>query len=404
MKTLPLYAIVFFAFMGTSMILLGFTSSILAPDSTLLPADTTLSTRTLYLGILLAMSPLGQLFGAPILGTLSDKWGRRPLIFSTLFLTAISYIIIANSLTPFSLITLTIFLFIAGFSTGNVTVAQSALADTSEGQARTIRFGYVTMVASVGFVIGPVIASILTDSSIVSWFNPSTPFWVLAASFFFFTIWVLSTFKETLLPEKRITQSVKESLKSLAKIGSEPSLKPLFILNLITFIGTFGFCRLYPQFLVNHFQISHQHLCYAVVNFDFPIILVTLFAIRPLIKRYHLYSLYKAATTFLIIGTLLILAAPTFTWTWLFIYPVAIGHGIVMPVTTSLISQGATPTQQGVALGTNTSLLVISQLIAAMMGMGLTQIHLKLPLTIVCGVLILALYRISTLSRNLQKE
>ena len=80
----PLYVVVFVGFLGYSLMITVFTPMILANDNGMLPATSSAPTRSIVLGLLLCLYPLGQFVGAPILGALSDRLGRRPVLIGSL--------------------------------------------------------------------------------------------------------------------------------------------------------------------------------------------------------------------------------------------------------------------------------------------------------------------------------
>ena len=97
-RLLPLYAVIFAGFVGYSLMITVFTPLLLHPGSALLPPRTATGTRSLILGGLLALYPLGQFFSSPMLGSLSDRVGRRPVLLASLSLTTGCYALIVWSL------------------------------------------------------------------------------------------------------------------------------------------------------------------------------------------------------------------------------------------------------------------------------------------------------------------
>jgi MFS family permease len=79
-RLLPLYAVIFVGFAGYSLMITVFTPMLLRSDSPFIPAGYPMHTRTIALGILLCLYPLGQFLGSPILGGLSDRFGRKPVL------------------------------------------------------------------------------------------------------------------------------------------------------------------------------------------------------------------------------------------------------------------------------------------------------------------------------------
>jgi DHA1 family tetracycline resistance protein-like MFS transporter len=174
---LPLYIVVFMGFIGYSLMITVFTPMLLRSDRAMLPAGTLLSTRTILLGLLLCLYPLGQFIGSPILGTLSDRFGRRPILLVSLAATTACYVLISLAITVNSLALLAIASMIAGLAEANIVTAQSAIADVIPPEQRNRYFGYIYMAVSLAYIIGPLGGGKLTDPKLVSWFSDATPFW-----------------------------------------------------------------------------------------------------------------------------------------------------------------------------------------------------------------------------------
>ena len=156
-----------------------FTPMILRNDNGMLPAGSSLTQRSLVLGLLLALYPLGQFLGSPVLGALSDRHGRRPILIASLSSTTILYVGIATALGVQNLPLLMATCFLAGLSESNIVLAQSAIADTASRDDRNRLFGYIYLSASLAYVVGPLGGGQLADHSLVSWFSYATPYWTV---------------------------------------------------------------------------------------------------------------------------------------------------------------------------------------------------------------------------------
>src|SRR6202161_1411509 len=148
---LPLYGVIVVGFAGYSLMITVFTPMLLRSDSPLIPAGDPIEKRTIILGVLLCLYPLGQFLGSPILGGLSDRFGRKPVLLISLAVTTVCYALIAFSLTIGSLSLLAIILFLAGLSEANIVAAQSAIADVCPPAGRNRFFGYIYMSASAAY-------------------------------------------------------------------------------------------------------------------------------------------------------------------------------------------------------------------------------------------------------------
>src|SRR5580704_5717790 len=102
---LPLYVVVFVGFLGYSL---------------MIATSSSLTQRSLILGVLLALYPLGQFLGSPVVGGLSDRYGRRPVLLCSLMATTVFYVGIATALTVQSLPLLMASCFLAGLSESNI--------------------------------------------------------------------------------------------------------------------------------------------------------------------------------------------------------------------------------------------------------------------------------------------
>ena len=114
------------------------------------------------IGILGAAYPIMQFFGAPILGRLSDRYGRRPILIISQIGTFIGFLILGISNTLWLLFLSRI---IDGISGGNIATAQAVIADTTNEKTRTQGLGLIGVAFGLGFIIGPIIAFVTLAAS-----------------------------------------------------------------------------------------------------------------------------------------------------------------------------------------------------------------------------------------------
>ena len=144
------------------------------------------SATPIVIGILQATYPLMQFVGAPILGRLSDRFGRKPVLIASQIGTLAGFLLLgfANTLTL-----LFISRIIDGLSGANMSTAQAAIADSTSERNRTQGLGLLGAAFGVGFVLGPMIAYAVLALS-----NDSYQAVAFAAAFFSFVSILLTTF------------------------------------------------------------------------------------------------------------------------------------------------------------------------------------------------------------------
>src|SRR5512133_1285840 len=146
-RILPLIVIVFVDLLGLSIII------------PLLPLYAArFSATPLVIGVLQATYPMMQFLGAPILGRLSDRYGRKPILVISQFGTLAGFILLGFANTLFLLFLSRI---IDGISGANLSTAQAAISDSTNEKTRTQGLGLIGAAFGLGFILGPVIAFIV---------------------------------------------------------------------------------------------------------------------------------------------------------------------------------------------------------------------------------------------------
>lgn len=210
-------AIVLFGFLGLSMPYLTFPSLFLNSDYGLLPPSWSEADRGLALGVTLAAYPFGQFFGSPILGALSDDYGRRKTMAFTLIVASICSLFSAYALVWKELWVLIGSRFAAGLMEGNLAIARSMAADL-KGLSKHETFGKINAATSVGYVVGPLIGGVLSDKTVNPNLSSSTPFFVISLLFFLLSIVSLLVLKERPRPITGPFRSFGERINFVARL------------------------------------------------------------------------------------------------------------------------------------------------------------------------------------------
>jgi DHA1 family tetracycline resistance protein-like MFS transporter len=196
------------------------------------------------IGILQATYPMMQFLGAPVLGRLSDRFGRKPILIISQIGTLSGFILLgfANSL-----LLLFISRIIDGLSGANISTAQAAIADSTNEKTRTQGLGLVGAAFGIGFVLGPIIAFIVLAAS-----GQNYQMVAFTAAFFSFTSIMLTTFwfKETLSETQDPSKSRKNpfSFSALIEALNNPAIRFLLFIMFFYQVAFGGYEQLFSLF------------------------------------------------------------------------------------------------------------------------------------------------------------
>ena len=181
-----------------------------------------------YLGFFITTFALVQFVFSPVLGLLSDRFGRRPVILLSNFGLAVDYLIMA--LAP-SLNWLFLGRALAGLSASSIPTATAYISDVTEPEKRSKAFGLVGAAFGVGFVVGPAIGGWLGQH------NPRLPFWVAAAASLLNACYGFFVLPESLAPEKRQPRFQWKKANPLGSLKLLRSHSELLGLATVNFLG-----------------------------------------------------------------------------------------------------------------------------------------------------------------------
>lgn len=143
---------------------------------TLFAPGTSQSTGTFLYTMILTIPTIFMIIGAPFLGRLSDRFGRRQILLIGLSGVAISFILSAFGIVSKSLYVLFFSRALAGFMDGSEAIAQAAIADFTPLESKARNMGYATFAGTIGFIIGPVVGGFLANPVIGGIYHYELPF------------------------------------------------------------------------------------------------------------------------------------------------------------------------------------------------------------------------------------
>ncbi len=306
------------------------------------------------LGILIAVFSIAQFFATPVLGSLSDKWGRKPLLVISLAGTCISFLLFAEARNMLMLFAARI---LDGLTGGNVSVAQAMVSDSSTPQTRAKKFGYLGSAFGFGFVIGPAIGGLLSKISM------QAPFFFAAGVSLIGTLCALFLLKETNPTTKATRSSHKDRFKFVALITTlkrrtiGTAIFTGFLLTMAQFTMIIGF----QTFSVDIAKISSTKIGIFYAGFGISGILMQLLV--PFFTK-----IVSSRSVILLISTLLCFGAMLLAGFTSVFVPFALCiciyglfNGLRNPMINAIIADNIDHSEQGQILGINQSYASIGQ-------------------------------------------
>lgn len=385
-----LFCIIFLDLVGVGILIPVLAPLFLDPTATIIPTAWTEATRNIALGFLIGAYPLAQFFGSPILGTLSDRFGRKKLLSLSLMGTILGYLLFAIGLLTNQLWLLFVSRILDGFTGGNIGVANSAIADMSTPETRTKNFGLVGMAFGLGFIVGPFIGGILADPSIVSWFSSATPFWFAAGLSFINLLLVKFHFEETL--KKSVLKKIHAFIgfTHLIKAIRTPKMRMIFI---VIFLHSLGFCfftQFFPVFLVQKFHFQEASIGAMFGYIGLWIAFCQGFVTR-VASRYFAPEKVLRVSLLGLSGTLFLITLSGNVAVIYLIQPImAIFEGLTFPNQTTLVSKLSTEDDQGESMGITQSLRALGQAVPPIVAGFLVSVDQNLPTYAAAALILLA--------------
>lgn len=308
--------------------------------------------------MMVAYSSMQFLF-SPVLGGLSDRFGRRPILLFSLFAFGLDYFILgfANSIAF-----LFIGRFIAGITGASFTTATAYIADISTPQTRAKNFGMVGAAFGLGFIIGPAIGGLLGGLGL------RVPFFVAAGLSLLNVIYGYFIVPESLKPENRRKFDWKRAnpLGALIHLRRYPALIGLALAFLLINLAGQSLPTTWAFFGKYRFGWSERMIGISLAVVGLSIAIVQGGLNRILIPKLGEKKAIIIGFLFYAVGMIGCGFAP-YTWVaFVAMIPLALG-GLAGPSTQSLMSSQIPPNEQGELQGTLTSLVSITAMLGPVM-------------------------------------
>ena len=296
-----------------------------------------------------------QFFASPIVGTLSDRFGRRPVLLISIFGLGCDYVVMA--MAP-NLAWLFVGRLISGVTSASFSTAGAYIADISPPEKRAQNFGLIGAAFGVGFVLGPSLGGFLGG------IDPRLPFWFAAGLAGINWLYGLFVLPESLPKDKRSPFSWRKAnpVGSLQLLAAHP--------------GLLGLAGVFFLYMLGHQALQNIFVLYTGYRFNWGIrdvglflgatgigsIVVQMVLVRPIVSKVGERGAMLIGLTCGALGFVAYALAPSSALLWCGL-PVFALIGLVQPTSQALMSRRVPPTEQGRLQGATSGIMSITGLI-----------------------------------------
>ena len=310
----------------------------------------------LWNGLFVSLWAGMQFVCSPVIGSLSDRFGRRPVILLSVAGLALDYVLMA--LAP-SLWWLALGRLLAGVTSSSFTSAFAYMADITPPDRRARGYGLIGAAFSAGFVAGPLIGGVLGEMSL------RAPFWAAAALSALAFVYGFAVLPESLAADKRMAFSWRRAnpFGALKLLRSHPELSSLAVVNFLLYFAHHLFSAVFVLYAGDRYgwgawQVGTLLALVGLLDMGVQGVMV-----GPVAKRLGDRTTMVIGLSFGALGVAAMGLAPT---GWLFVaamLPNAL-WGLAMPTIQSLMTQRVSESEQGQLQGANNSVGSIAGIVS----------------------------------------
>lgn len=309
-------------------------------------------------GLVTTLFGIMQFIAAPLLGELSDIYGRKKLLMLGVGVLAVSQLLFGFGVATASLAILLFSRVVAGFAGGNFSIAQASIADVSEPKDRAKNFGMMGAAFGLGFIIGPLLGGWLASA----FHSASAPFWFAGALGIINMISIVLFLPEThhnRRAEKNFTllkgfQNIKAAFKDV-------DTKPLYWGSFLYMCGFSFFTSFISILMLKKFGLSAGAIGTFFGAVGLWMVFTQVFVIRLMANKFAERKILRI-TLLMLAGTIIAYPLlPSIEYAYIVMPFMAIAQGLSIAYLGALISKSVSPEKQGATLGINGSLQALSQ-------------------------------------------
>ncbi len=328
-----------------------------------------ISEASQYSAYLVFIYAIMQFIFSPIIGGLSDQYGRRPVLLLSLFGFGLDFIFLA--LAP-SIGWLFIGRIISGIFGASFTTANAYIADVTEPEKRAQSFGMLGAAFGLGFIIGPSLGGILGEM------GSRLPFWVAAGLAFINWLYGYFILPESLLPENRRKFNIKRAnpIGSLINLKKHPYILALVLSLFLVNVSNFATQGTWSFYTIEKFNWSKLEVGLSLGFVGLMVAIVQGGLIRLIIPKLGQEKSLFLGLAINSIGLLGFAFASSSWMMYAIMVPFAIG-GLAGPAFQGIISNQVQKNEQGELQGGLTSLMSIAAIVGQPLMLGLFRVFTK---------------------------
>jgi DHA1 family tetracycline resistance protein-like MFS transporter len=314
------------------------------------------------IGLLFASFSLSQLLAAPILGELSDRYGRRPVLIFSLIGTALSFAMLAVAQSLAMLFAARV---VDGLSGGNITTARAYIADVTSEDDRARAYGILGAAFGLGFIVGPALGALF------SYISYTAPIWAAAAVTVVATVLAWIWLPETV---HRTHAGGGSPWKAVRDLSHRPRLRMLLGVDFVYWMAFAVYQTAFALFGARRFGFDLAHTGYLLSAFGVLGVFVQGLLVGPLVARFGAKRTLIAGLLLAAVGwsgSALTHSVPVFV---AMLVPSAFGIGLCNATLTALVSNAAGPHEQGRVQGAAGALESLGRTVGPILGTGALQV------------------------------
>lgn len=342
------------------------------------------------IGLLVASYAAAQFIGAPLLGRLSDRFGRRPILVLSIAGTALGFVLLGlaeplgvalssfvlDNPTPDQLSALqngailgVMFLarILSGLTGGNITVAQAYIADVTDARNRAKGLGLIGAAFGLGFILGPAIGGVLSR------WGYAVPAFAAAGLAMLNLLGVIVLLPESLSAERKAELARQErraliSFSAMIEELNKPRIGPLMLIRLFYALAAALFQSMFTLWAKDRLALNAQSTSYLLAYVGLLSVIVQGGLIGQLTKRFSESQLIAWMVVVQMLSLLAWAITPSVPVLLVVMIPLAFSTGVLNTVINSAISRSVPPQEIGGALGTAGAFESLSRVVSPSLG------------------------------------